>query len=88
MTMTHRRSSKQEGGTSANPARGWRIERIIGRPPHRTEAGRIALPLWLSSDGRHVADGALVMTADEAAELRAHLDRLLGDGGQGPGDGS
>jgi hypothetical protein len=79
MTTTQR---KARAGASTKPANCWRIERIPGRPAHRTETGRIELPLWLSRNGRHVADASLTMTLDEAAELRAHLDQLIyGDTG-------
>ena len=56
---------------------GWRIERIPGRPPHSTEDGRLALPLWLVRDGRHIADIELVMSPAEAEHLHASLCRAL-----------
>ena len=62
---------------TANPAQGLRVERLSGRGLRRTEAGRIALPLWVLNNGEHVGDGALVLTQDEALALRAELDVIL-----------
>jgi hypothetical protein len=62
---------------TANPHQGVRIERIASRDVRRTQAGRIAVPLWVVKDGEHVGDGDLVLTHDEAAVLHAQLDRLL-----------
>ncbi|RKN43232.1 hypothetical protein D7294_10975 [Streptomyces hoynatensis] len=74
---TQKNRSGRNKGTTANPAQGVRIERLPSRPLQRTEAGRIALPLWVLNDGEHVGDGALVMTCDEAAELHREIGRLL-----------
>ncbi|GAB2806380.1 hypothetical protein GCM10027091_43230 [Streptomyces daliensis] len=62
---------------TANPAQGVRIERLSRRPLRRTQAGRIALPLWVLKDGKHVGDGDLVMTQDEATELLLELQAQL-----------
>lgn len=64
---------------TANPAQGVRIERLTSSPLRRTEAGRIALPLWVLKDGRHVGDGDLVMTQDEATALFLELREQLGE---------
>lgn len=63
---------------TANPAQGVRIERLT-RPVRRTEAGRIALPLWVLENGRHIGDGELVMTQDEATALFLELGAQLGE---------
>lgn len=78
MTMTHQR--RKGRALTSNPAQGVRIERQGGsrRSVRRTEAGRIALPLWVLNNGRHVGDGALVMTQDDARELFRELCEQLG----------
>lgn len=79
MTMTQRRS--QKCGGSANPAQGVRVDRIPSKPVRLTEAGRIALPLWVLRDGRHLGDAELVLTHDEAVALRDELTGLLAQWG-------
>ncbi|AKY02196.1 MULTISPECIES: hypothetical protein [unclassified Streptomyces] len=76
MTATQRR---QSAGKTANPKQGVRIERLPGRPLRQTGAGRVALPLWVLSDGIHVGDGDLVLTHDEATTLHAELGRFVTD---------
>lgn len=73
MTTTQRRAVRR----TANPTQGVRIERLPGKDAHLTEAGRIAIPLWVLKDGKHLGDSDLVLTHDEAALLHAQLDRLL-----------
>ncbi|MGH3343481.1 MAG: hypothetical protein ACRDPK_11505 [Carbonactinosporaceae bacterium] len=60
-----------------SPATGLRIERLPNRDLRRSGAGRIALPLWVLIDGKHLGDGELVMTIDEAAALHTQLGHLL-----------
>lgn len=57
--------------------RGWRIERIPGRPLHRGPDGRVILPLWLVKDGEHVTDGQLIMSSAEAESLCGTLCSTL-----------
>lgn len=64
---------------TASPSQGVRIERLSGRPLHRTQAGRLALPLWVLNDGKHIGDGALVMTQDEATALYLELREQIAD---------
>ncbi|MET7900357.1 hypothetical protein ABZS86_02390 [Streptomyces sp. NPDC005355] len=54
----------------------WRIDRIPGRPAYRTDDGRVALPLWLAQDGKHVADVELMLTPGEAEQLHQALAEL------------
>ncbi|WP_256220748.1 hypothetical protein [Streptomyces sp. CC53] len=70
-------------GATANPAKGIRIERWPAKGLRRTEAGRIALPLWVLRDGEHLGDGDLVMTHDEAAALYSQLGVLLAESSEG-----
>ncbi|MGH3343827.1 MAG: hypothetical protein ACRDPK_13330 [Carbonactinosporaceae bacterium] len=56
---------------------GLRIERLPNRDLRCTEAGRIALRLWVLIDGRHLGDGELIMTPDEATLLHTQLGHVL-----------
>lgn len=58
--------------------RGWRIERIPGRPVHSLEDGRFGLPLWLLKDGKHIADLELSMSPAETERVHADFCRALG----------
>lgn len=53
--------------------RGFRIERIPGRPLRALEDGRIAVPLWIVKDGKHAGDTEMVMSIAEAEQLHASL---------------
>lgn len=66
---------------TANPRQGVRVQRSPAPGLRQTGAGRIALPLSVSHDGRHVGDADLVMTCDAAADLYAELGRALADAG-------
>lgn len=68
---------------TANPRQGVRVQRSAAL--RRTEAGRIALPLSVTRDGKHLADSELVMTCDAAAELYAQLGQALADAGHPAG---
>lgn len=68
---------------TANPRQGVRVQRTAAL--HRTEAGRIALPLSITDNGERLADSDLVMTCDAAAELYAELGQALADAGHPAG---
>ncbi|GGP71885.1 hypothetical protein GCM10010278_57270 [Streptomyces melanogenes] len=59
---------------------GWRMEPIPSRPPHRDDDGSIRVPVWLSRDGRHVADTEMVLLPYEAELLADRLTAALGSG--------
>lgn len=61
----------------ANDERGWRIDRIPGRPVHRVVGGACVLPLWLLRHGRHVADLELLMSVADAELLGVQLSRAM-----------
>ncbi|MFF9690213.1 hypothetical protein [Streptomyces sp. NPDC014623] len=80
MTMTQRRRGVP---VTANPRQGVRVQRSAAL--RRTEAGRIALPLSITQNGKRLADSELVMTCDAAAELYAELGRVLAEAGHPAG---
>ena len=55
----------------------WQTERIPGRPLHRTDDDRLALPLRLSRNGEITADVELLLSLTEAEHLHAALCRAL-----------
>ncbi|WP_105970482.1 hypothetical protein [Streptomyces geranii] len=55
----------------------WKTERIPGRPLHRTDDDRLALPLRLSRNGETTAEVELLLTTAEAEHLHAALCRAL-----------
>lgn len=63
--------------TRDDPARGWRIDRIPGRPVRRLAGGTCVLPLWLLRHGVHVTDLELMLSVSEAEALQAQLARSL-----------
>ncbi len=64
----------------------WKVERTPGRPMHRTEDDRLALPLRLTRDGEHPTHTDLTLTLAEAEHLHAVLCRAL-DGHPAPPSG-
>ncbi|QKW51050.1 hypothetical protein [Streptomyces buecherae] len=70
--------------TTRDPAYGWRVDRIPGRPIEHVaerQGGGLALPLWVLLNGTYRGDVELLMSATEAADLYAELGRAL-EGGQ------
>jgi len=65
----------------ARTARGVRVERIPSRPPYRLDDGRIAVPLWVLRDGRHLGDTEWLMSPQEAADLADRLRGTIATGG-------
>jgi hypothetical protein len=61
----------------------WEIQRTPGRPLHRTDDDRLAVPLWLSRDGEHATDVELMLSMVDAERLHAALCRAL-DGHPAP----
>ena len=61
----------------------WEIKRTPGRPLHRTDDDRLALPLSLSRNGEHATDAELSLSRAEAEHLHAALCRAL-DGHPAP----
>ncbi|WP_326581967.1 hypothetical protein OG889_24875 [Streptomyces sp. NBC_00481] len=55
----------------------WRIERTPGSRVHRTDGGRVAVPLRLSRNGEHATDAELVLSMVETEHLHASLCRAL-----------
>ncbi len=62
---------------------GREIERTPGRPLHRTDDDRPALPLRLSRKGEHAADAELSLSPAEAEHLHTAPCRAL-DGHPAP----
>ncbi|MEV8015074.1 hypothetical protein AB0O76_01680 [Streptomyces sp. NPDC086554] len=60
-------------------ARGWRLEPIPSRPAYLDPEDNVRVPVWLSKNGRHVADTEMVLRPSEAELLRDHVDGALGE---------
>jgi hypothetical protein len=48
---------------------GWRIEPIPTRPAYEDADGNVRVPIWLTNDGRHLADTEMVLRPSEAQLL-------------------
>ncbi|MHC0433134.1 hypothetical protein ACX6XY_23605 [Streptomyces sp. O3] len=59
--------------------RGWRMDPIPSRPAYKDDAGNVRVPVWLTKNGRHVADTEMVLLPSEAELLRDNLADALGD---------
>ncbi|WP_069884096.1 hypothetical protein [Streptomyces luteocolor] len=57
--------------------RGWRLDPIPSRQAYRGDDGFIRVPMWISRDGKHVADTEMVLLPTEAALLSEHLTEAL-----------
>lgn len=57
---------------------GWRVEPIPSRPAYRGEDGNVHIPVWLSQNGRHVADTEMVLLSSEAELLSERLTDAVG----------
>lgn len=65
----------------AQTAHGVDVRLIPARPAHRTDDGRVAVPLWVRNDGVHLGDTELVLSRDEALALADRLRGTLATGG-------
>ncbi|MFH8594773.1 hypothetical protein [Streptomyces rimosus] len=59
---------------SRKPRPDWRIDLIPSRRSYRDEDGNIRVPMWLTKNGRHMADTEMILLPSEAALL---LDGLV-----------
>ncbi|WP_369374991.1 hypothetical protein [Streptomyces sp. cg36] len=57
---------------------GWRMDPIPSRPAYRDGDGRIRVPVWLTKDGRHMADTEMVLLPSEAELLSEQLTHAIG----------
>lgn len=72
--------------TAHKPARrsadaGIRVELIPAQPPHHTDDGRIAVPLWVLHDEKHLGDAEMLLSPQEAEQLVDRLHSSLATGG-------
>lgn len=65
---------------TANPNQGWRIAPRPGATLRRTEAGRFAMPMEITSNGTHVTDIEYVYTGAEIETLYRQMRALHADG--------
>ena len=69
---------------TANPNQGWRIAPKPGAELRRTEAGRFAMPMEITNDGRHVSDIEYVYTGAEIERLYRQMRELYTEGAPVP----
>ncbi|MFI1682729.1 MULTISPECIES: hypothetical protein [unclassified Streptomyces] len=58
---------------------GWRMDPIPSRPAYRDDDGNIRIPVWLTKNGRHMADTEMVLLPSEAALLADNLTNAMRD---------
>lgn len=58
---------------------GWRTDPIPSRPAYRDVDGNIRIPVWLTKNGRHMADTEMVLLPSEAALLADNLTNAMRD---------
>ncbi|MFD7235480.1 hypothetical protein ACFWAT_09235 [Streptomyces syringium] len=56
---------------------GWRMDPIPSRPAYRDGEGNIRVPVWLTKNGRHMADTEMVLLPSEAALLADNLTNAM-----------
>ncbi|WP_369235066.1 hypothetical protein AB5J56_24785 [Streptomyces sp. R21] len=54
------------------------MDPIPGRLAEKDEDGRVHIPIWLTKNGRHVADTEMVLLPSEAQLLVEHLTKAMG----------
>lgn len=54
------------------------MDPIPSRPAYKDDDGRIRIPVWLTKNGRHVADTEMVLLPSEAELLVDHLAKATG----------
>ncbi|WP_436738558.1 hypothetical protein [Streptomyces sp. BBFR102] len=58
---------------------GWRMDPIPSRPAYRDDDGNLRAPLWLTKNGRHMADTEMILLPPEAALLADNLTHAMRD---------
>ncbi|MGW6529652.1 hypothetical protein [Streptomyces venezuelae] len=58
---------------------GWRMDPIPSHPAYQHVDGSIHVPMWLTKNGRHVADTEMVLLPSEAALLLDSLTNAMKD---------
>ncbi|CAM5634720.1 hypothetical protein SALBM135S_01774 [Streptomyces alboniger] len=56
---------------------GWRMDPIPSRPAYRDDDGNIRVPVWLTKNGRHMADTEMILLPSEAALLADNLTNAM-----------
>ncbi|MEV0640183.1 hypothetical protein AB0I77_35670 [Streptomyces sp. NPDC050619] len=59
-------------------ARGWRMDPIPSRPAYKGDDDSIRIPIWLTKNGRHIADVEMVLLPSEAELLADCLAQAMG----------
>ncbi len=54
------------------------MDPIPSRPAYRDDDGKIRIPVWLTRDGRHVADTEMILLPSEAQLLSERLTDAIG----------
>lgn len=55
------------------------MDPIPSRPAYRDDDGNIRVPVWLTKNGRHMADTEMVLLPSEAALLADNLTNAMKD---------
>lgn len=62
---------------SQKAPQGWRMDPMPSRQAYRDGEGNIRVPMWLTKNGRHMADTEMVLLPSEAALLADNLVKAL-----------
>ncbi|MFE6404213.1 hypothetical protein [Streptomyces alboflavus] len=60
-------------------SQGWRMDPIPSRQAYQDDDGNIRIPVWLTKNGRHMADTEMVLLPSEAALLADNLTNAMRD---------
>lgn len=62
-----------------NPSgpKGWRVDPIPSCPAYQDGAGHTRIPVWLTKNGRHVADAEMILLPAAAELLAERLTNAL-----------
>ncbi|MEV0122762.1 hypothetical protein AB0I16_14665 [Streptomyces sp. NPDC050703] len=58
---------------------GWRMDPIPSRPAYQDDDGNIRVPMWLTKNGRYMADTEMILLPSEAALLADNLTNAMRD---------
>ncbi len=58
---------------------GWRMDPIPSRQAYGDVDGNIRVPMWLTKNGRHMADTEMVLLPSEAALMADNLTNAMRD---------
>ncbi|MFF4603566.1 hypothetical protein ACFY12_12600 [Streptomyces sp. NPDC001339] len=68
----------QSSPNGQSTPKGWRLDPIPTRKTYMDEDGNVRVPMWITRNGKHVADTEMALLPSEAELLSERLTEAIG----------